>query len=56
MQEKKLHVLNLGLMGFYDSVKMQNVEVVHVDWKPSAQGSQELLDMIDFIRQSQEKL
>jgi hypothetical protein len=29
-----LKVINIGMSIFYDALKVQNIEVVQVDWKP----------------------
>ena len=36
--EQKLHVVNFGIESFYDDLKSQKVDAVHVDWKPVAGG------------------
>ena len=36
--EKELHVVNFGIESFYDDLKSQKVDAVHVDWKPVAGG------------------
>ena len=41
-KKKSLKVINIGLKGFYDDLKSQGVEVVHVDWKPPLGGEEEL--------------
>lgn len=44
--KSQLKVANIGLEGFYKSVKDQGVEAVHVEWKPPAGGNQKLLDIL----------
>ena len=35
---KKLHIVNLGIESFYEDLKTQKQEAIHVDWKPVAGG------------------
>ncbi len=44
---KEIKVVNIGLREFFDSLVEQEVEAVQVEWKPPAQGDQELLDILD---------
>lgn len=44
-----LIVINIGLSGFAESLKEQNVEVVHVNWIPPAGGDQELIDLLENL-------
>ena len=56
MQElftKPLQVVNIGLMGFYDAVKAQDVTCIHVDWKPPAGGDEKLLDILSRLQAKQ---
>ena len=47
--KKKLKVINIGLKFFSDNLKEQNVEVVHVDWQPPADGDLDLLKLLDKL-------
>ncbi len=44
-----LVIINIGLKQFADNLEQQNVEVVHVDWKPPAAGDEELIDLLDKL-------
>lgn len=48
---EKLKVLNLGIDIFYDSLKMQQVEVYKIKWKPCANGNKKLLEIIDKLEE-----
>jgi FdrA protein len=45
-----LKVVNLGLSSFADSLRQQEVPVLHVDWRPPASGDQGLLDVLRKLR------
>jgi hypothetical protein len=42
-------VVNLGLKQFGASLEEQGVEVVQVDWIPSAGGDREMMDLLDDL-------
>lgn len=42
-------VINLGLQDFAESLKAQEVEVVHVDWTPPAGGDREMIELLDQL-------
>ena len=44
-----LIAVNVGVESFADSLEKQNVEVVHVSWKPPAGGDQEMLDILEDL-------
>jgi hypothetical protein len=44
-----LVVINIGLKGFSESLEMQSVDVLQVDWVPPAGGDKELMDILDKI-------
>lgn len=46
---QEVKVVNIGLREFFESLVQQNVEAVHVEWKPPAQGDQELMDILDKL-------
>jgi hypothetical protein len=48
--EKELKVVNLGLKSFYESLKDQEVPVVHMNWKPPAGGKQHLLEILKKLK------
>ena len=45
----KIKVINIGVKTFYDSLKEQGVEVIHVDWRPPAGGDKELLKLLEML-------
>jgi hypothetical protein len=47
--DSKLNVINIGVKTFYDSLKQQNVETIHVDWRPPADGDIDLLELIEKL-------
>ena len=42
-------VINLGVKDFAESLKAQDVEVVHVDWTPPAGGHREMIELLDHL-------
>ena len=42
-------VINLGVLGFAESLQDQGVEVVHVDWSPPAGGDAEMAELLDKL-------
>jgi len=40
-------VINLGVEDFAESLRAQEVEVVHVDWTPPAGGDREMIELLD---------
>ncbi|HIY22503.1 MAG TPA: fdrA domain protein [Candidatus Flavonifractor merdigallinarum] len=49
--EEKMSVINLGLPGFFESVKDQGAPCVHVDWRPPAGGDVRLIEILDRLRE-----
>lgn len=49
---KKLKVINIGIKPFFDALKAQGVEVVHVDWRPPAGGDREALKLLERLRKA----
>lgn len=51
--EELLHmpiiVINLGLQKFAKSLEDQKVELVQVDWVPSAGGDKDMQDLLDQL-------
>ncbi len=47
--KEEIKVVNIGLREFFDSLVEQRVEAVHVEWRPPAQGDQELMDILDKL-------
>jgi len=46
---EKLKVVNIGISTFADDLRSQDVEVVHVDWKPPAGGDIEMLKLLEKL-------
>jgi hypothetical protein len=46
---KPLVVINLGLKKFAESLEMQRIEVVQVDWVPPAGGDEAMADLLDQL-------
>jgi FdrA protein len=46
---EKLKVVNIGIPTFANDLRSQNVEVVHVDWKPPAGGDIEMLKLLEKL-------
>jgi FdrA protein len=44
-----LKVVNIGISTFADDLRSQNVDVVHVDWKPPAGGDIEMLKLLEKL-------
>ncbi len=44
-----LKVVNIGLEGFARELNQQDVEVVHVDWKPPAGGNPHLAKLLSKL-------
>ena len=45
----QMKVINIGIDSFLESLKDQEVEVVHVDWCPPAGGDSVLIDILDKL-------
>lgn len=48
-QEIDMEIINLGLTGFYDAVRSQQIRCVHVDWSPPAGGNLRLIEILDRL-------
>lgn len=46
-----MSVINLGLPGFFESVKSQGAPCVHVDWRPPAGGDPRLIEILDRLKE-----
>lgn len=46
---EKLKVVNIGISTFADDLRSQDVEVVHVEWKPPAGGDIEMLKILEKL-------
>jgi FdrA protein len=41
--------INIGVYDFADSLKIQGVEIVHVNWTPPAGGDPDLIELLDKL-------
>lgn len=48
--KKELIVVNFGIESFYDDLKKQDVQALHMDWKPAAGGNKKLAGMLDLLK------
>lgn len=49
LQEQEVKIINIGLELFAQSLKQQEARVVHLAWKPPADGDAELMDLLDQL-------
>ena len=47
---KKLHIVNLGIESFYEDLKTQKQEAIHVDWKPVAGGNKQMASLLGMLK------
>lgn len=47
---KELKLVNMGLESFYTDLKEQNINVIHVDWKPVAGGNKKLSSLLSKLK------
>jgi FdrA protein len=45
-----LAAINVGLESFYDSLRSQGVEAVHVDWRPPAGGNEGMMSILAKLK------
>ena len=45
--KKKLRVINMGLLHFYDALIVQNASAIHLEWQPPVERSEEINDLLD---------
>ncbi len=45
----ELIVVNVGPSIFGDTVRSQGIEVLQVDWQPTAAGDSEMIDILDLL-------
>lgn len=46
-----LSVINIGLESFNDSMLVQNVYSLHLDWKPIAGGDERIITILEKIKE-----
>jgi hypothetical protein len=42
-------VINIGIAEFYEALVAQEVEAIQVDWRPPAEGDEELTDLLEEL-------
>ena len=47
--DSELKVINIGLDIFYNALRMQNVKVLDVNWKPAPKLEKDTEDILDKI-------
>jgi hypothetical protein len=47
--DQELKVVSIGVSTFADDLRSQDVEVVHVDWRPPAGGDVEMLKLLEKL-------
>jgi FdrA protein len=48
--KQPLAAINVGLESFTQSLKAQNTQVIHVDWRPAAGGNEKLMAILERMR------
>ena len=48
--KQKLKIVNLGLSGFAKELKEQDIEVLHVDWRPPAGGNEKMIKLLNKLK------
>jgi FdrA protein len=41
--------INVGIFDFAESLKIQGIEVIHLNWSPPAGGDPELIELLDQL-------
>ena len=54
--KQKLEVINVGLHSFKESLDKTGFEALDVDWKPSAGGDVEIVEMLDKFEEIKQKI
>ncbi len=49
---KELKVINIGIEMFADDLEKQNVDVIHVNWRPPAGGDLDILKFLEILEGS----
>lgn len=49
MLRSELNVVNIGLGIFYDALKLQNINVIDVNWNPPPKLEKDTQDLLDKI-------
>jgi len=46
-----MHVINIGLELFAETLANQNVNVLHVEWKPPAGGDNKMMELLSKLEE-----
>lgn len=46
-----LKVVNIGLESFHESILVQNIYSIHLDWKPVAGGDLRIAKILELLNQ-----
>lgn len=46
----KVSVINMGLESFYLDLKNQNVETIHMNWRPPAGGNEKMMSLLEKLK------
>ncbi len=49
---KELKVINIGIEMFAIDLEKQNVDVIHVNWRPPAGGDLDILKLLEKLERS----
>ncbi len=49
---KELKIINIGIEMFADDLEKQNVDVIHVNWRPPAGGDLDILKLLEKLEGS----
>ena len=44
-----LKIINIGIESFTESLKVQGVDVIQVDWSPPARGDKKMIDLLSRL-------
>ena len=47
---KELQIVNIGVKSFYEDLKSQQKQAIHVEWKPVAGGNKRMAEMLKLLR------
>ncbi len=47
---KDLKVVNIGLEAFYRELKSQNIDAIHVNWRPPAGGNKKMASLLSRLK------
>jgi FdrA protein len=44
-----IHAINIGVKDFAANLDVQSVPVLHIDWRPPAEGDKEMMGLLDRL-------